>query len=381
MALYLDHNATTPLDGRVLEAMLPFLREHHGNPNSLHASGQLARRAIEQAREQVAALAGAHPSQVVFTSGGTEANNLALAGVLEALGKGARLAVSAVEHPSVLEMARRLEGCGFALSLLPVDGQGRVEPETRLPKGGAGLVSVMMANNETGVIQPVEALAARARERGWLFHTDAVQAAGKMALDFHRLGADLMTLSAHKIHGPKGIGALVVGAGVDLVPQLVGGGQEKGRRSGTENVAAIVGFGRAAELALQEREARAARMLALRQRLEAALEGIEGATLFGREAPRLPNTLFFAVPGIDGETLLLALDRAGIELSSGAACDSNKDRASHVLLAMGVAPELARCALRVSLGRDNTEDDIDHFVSVLQREIHTLRSMASLAWA
>lgn len=363
--------------------MLPYLRQHHGNPSSLHSKGRLARHAIETAREQVASWLGVQPGQVVFTSGGTEANNLALS---QAIVKGApqSFAVSAIEHASVLEMAERLRGWGARLEIIPVDAQGRVTAgdfESILAAARPQWVSVMYANNETGVIQDVATLAALARERGAIFHTDAVQAAGKIALDFGVLGAQLLTVSAHKIYGPKGVGALIVDRSLDVQPWLVGGGQESGRRSGTENVAAIVGFGAAAELAAREWQARCAQSLELRHYLEQRLAAHTEVQVFGADAERLPNTVFFAVPGIDGETLLMEFDRAGIAVSSGSACDSRKLGPSHVLLAMGVSTEVARCSVRVSLGRDNTRADIDALMAVLEQQLQRLRTMSALSWA
>ena len=379
MAIYLDNNATTPMDERVLEAMMPYFRDHFGNASSVHSRGRVARQAVETAREQVARLVNARPAQVIFTSGGTEANNFALRSVRHLATGPYRVAVSAVEHPSVLEPAKQWGETG----IIPVDEQGRVgQRDMRLALANAPqLVSVMTANNETGVLQDIPSLAALAREQGVLFHTDAVQAAGKVALDFDRLGVHLLTLSGHKLYGPKGVGALIVDSQLDIEPLLVGGGQERGRRSGTENVAAIVGFGLAAELAADELAARSAHVQRLRERFENALQSMTDVVLFGQQAGRLPNTVLMAIPGIDGETLLMALDRAGIEVSSGSACDSQKSRASHVLLAMGVEAEIARCAVRISLGKENTTDDIDQLVSVLKQQIQMLRSLSSLAWA
>lgn len=379
MSLYLDHNATTPVDRRVVEAMLPYLQEHYGNPSSLYRRGRFARHAIETAREQVAQLVNAHPTQVIFTSGGSEANNLAIRGAVPGL---RRLAVSAVEHASVLESARAVMRQGSELDLIEVDASGRVTEVAmaRVLVARPQLVSVMAANNETGVVQDLQSLAAQADAEGALFHTDAVQAAGKMALNFRALGVQMMTLSAHKLYGPKGIGALVCDGRVELTPQVVGGGQEHGRRSGTENVAAIVGFGRAAELARSELDARQAHLHGLRQSLELQLDQMEGAVIFARQALRLPNTVFLAIPGIDGEALLMELDRVGIELSSGSACDSQKIGPSHVLMAMGIDESLARCAIRVSFGRDNSETDVTTLVAALKQQVRALQSASLLAW-
>jgi cysteine desulfurase len=369
-AVYLDHNATTPVDDAVLAAMLPFLREHYGNPSSVHRPGRTARAALERAREQVAALVGAHPAQVIFTAGGTEANSLALRGVAAVEVPPGRIAISAIEHPSVAETAEALGGQGWSVARIPVDSEGRVTVaglEAGLDER-AVLASVMWANNETGVIQDIAALSTVARERGVVFHTDAVQALGKLPVDFAASGAQLMSLSAHKIYGPKGVGALIVDKAVDFVPQLVGGGQEKARRAGTENVAGIVGFGAAAELARERLEMRRRRALALRERLTAGLRGLAasyGIVEFSASAERLPNTCCFAVPGVDGETLVLRLDQAGVAVSSGSACASGSGEPSPVLLAMGIDPQLARGGLRVSLGEGNTEADVDAFLTRL----------------
>ncbi len=378
MAVYLDNNATTPMDERVVAAMVPYLRDHFGNASSVHGRGRLARQAVETAREQVAQLVKAHPSQVIFTSGGTEANNLALN-----LPGGAGLALSRVEHASVTEPARRWQRLGHPVEWIEVDEQGRVNPaslEMALAKRPR-LVSIMLANNETGVIQDIPALSAQALKAGAMFHTDAVQAVGKIDVDFGALGVQMLSLSAHKIYGPKGAGALVVDPVVEIEPLLLGGGQERGRRSGTENVAAIVGFGAAAELAMSEQRLRNSQLVALRDYLEAALASLTEVVVFAQEAARLPNTVFMAIPGIEGEALLMALDRAGVEVSSGSACDSRKSSVSHVLQAMGVADDLARCAIRVSLGKENSKEDIDRLMVVLKQQIEFLHSASSLAWA
>ncbi len=390
MSVYLDHNATTPLDERVLEAMLPCLRDQYGNPSSVHRQGRSIREAVERAREQVAALVNVSPSQVVFTSGGTEANNLALQGVWQ--GRDQRrtgLVVSAIEHASVLQTARALTasatgtGSGRRLDLLPIDRHGQFSEQALegIVTDTTRLVSLMMANNETGVIQDVGRVAGKAREHGALFHTDAVQAPGKIRVDFPATGAHLMSLSAHKIQGPKGIGALIVDRAVDLQPLIHGGGQEHGLRSGTENVAGIVGFGAAAELAQSELEKTSAATPVLRNYLERRLDDISGTEIFARHArARLPNTVCFAVAGIDGETLMMGLDEAGFAVSSGSACDSHHHRPSHVLLAMGVDETQAGSAVRISLGRNNTRQDIDAFIAALAVQIDSFRSMSLQAW-
>jgi len=369
MKLYLDYNASTPLDERVLAAMTECMAGMPGNPSSTHQFGRAARARLDSAREQVAALAGVQPAQVIFTAGGSEANNLALHAVTAGQAAG-RLAVSRIEHPSVLEPAEALTGQGWQLDLIEVDEQCRVTAQALAEKlhRDTCLVSVMMANNETGVIQDIAGLADQVRSAGAIFHTDAIQAAGKIALDFESSGVQLLSLSAHKIYGPKGVGALIVDKSLQLTPLIYGGGQEKGLRAGTENVAGIVGFGVAAELAKTQLQQRAVHARALRDRLEQGLARHQEITLFAREAERLPNTVQLAVAGIDGETLLMQLDRAGIAVSSGSACASGKNEASHVLMAMGVDADIARGAIRISLGKDTTETDIDTLLAALDKQ-------------
>lgn len=379
MAVYLDHNATTPVDSRVVEAMLPFLQEHYGNPSSVYRRGRLARQSVEMARERVAQLVNVQPSQVIFTSGGTEANNLV---IKSSLSYSPCLAVSAVEHASVLEPAREMVKSGGDLHLIDVDQNGLLNEASvgdALSKSPS-LVSVMMANNETGVIQDIGKLAELTMAHGVLLHTDAVQAAGKIPLDFNALGIQMMSLSAHKLYGPKGVGALVIDSAVELPAQILGGGHESGYRSGTENVAGIVGFGMAAELAMNELRNRSSTLVELREYMESRLSSLDEVVVFAESANRLPNTVFMAIPGIDGETLLMELDRLGIEVSSGSACDSQKVGPSHVLSAMGVDDAIAQCAIRISLGKDNTRADIDALVVALKQQVETLRSNAMVAW-
>jgi cysteine desulfurase len=367
MPIYFDHNATTPLDPRVLEAMLPYLSGPYGNASSVHRYGRAARDAVEAARLQVAALGGAHAAEVIWTSGGTESNNLAIKGVA-GTAPPTRLLYGTTEHPSVLETAESLRGRGWQVETIAVDASGLLDWPAfaaQLQRGPLRLAAVMLANNETGVIQDLPRAAELVHGAGGLLLADAVQAAGKIPLDFHASGADLMSLSAHKLYGPKGIGALLVDAAVELAPLMHGGGQERGLRGGTENVAAIVGFGAAAELAAQELEARTARLLELRERLEAGLVALPGVTIFGRAAPRLPNTVQFGLHGWEGEALLMALDRRGIAVSSGSACSSGKGQPSHVLLGMGLPRDLAFGAIRVSLGKDSTDTEVERFLAVL----------------
>lgn len=381
--VYLDHNATTPLDERVLEAMLPFMKERFGNPSSLYSHGREARAALDRAREQVAALVGAHPSQVIFTSGGTEANNMALKGVAFSQSSG-HLLFSGIEHASVREAAQSLGGGNWRIEQIPVLDQGTVDLKAleSLVFSETSLVSVMWANNETGVIQEMGSLAEMARKRGFWLHTDAVQAAGKVELDFAASGAHLMSISAHKIYGPKGIGALIVDKAIALEPLLHGGGQERGRRGGTENVAAIAGFGKAAELAAAELVDRQQEMSRLRGHLEGQLkQALPDVVIFGEAAERLVNTLFFAIPGIEGETLITQLDREGYAVASGSACGSSHQEPSHVLKAMGVEAEIARCALRVSLGKDSSREDIDGLMTALTSQVKKLQGLAAMSWA
>jgi cysteine desulfurase len=364
---YLDHNATTPPRPETAEAISHALKQW-GNPSSVHSFGRAAHRIIEESRRQVAGLAGADPATVVFTSGGTEANNLALRGCGRA-----RILVSSVEHLSVLEAADNIE-------TVPVDADGVVDLaalRAMLRDGERAVVSVMLANNETGVIQPVMHAAAIAHEAGALFHCDAVQAAGKLPLDFRALGVDMLTLSAHKIGGPKGAGTLIVADHVRLAPLMRGGGQERGRRNGTENVPGIAGFGAAAELAVSE-VASAGRHAALRDRLEERLlVQVPRARVVAAGADRLPNTSCIALPGIAAETQIMALDLAGYAVSAGSACSSGKVKPSHVLAAMGLDNDIAACAIRVSFGHGNSEADIEGFTAAYRDFAKRARATAA----
>lgn len=366
--VYLDHNATTPLAPEALEAMLPFLREEYGNPSSLHWHGQRARAAVEEAREQVASLIGALASEIVFTASGSESDNMALRGVAAAA-RGPRHGVvcSAVEHHAVLNTVKALGKEGEPAAVVGVDEDGRVdleELERRLDEGAA-LVSLMLANNETGVLQPVREAAALAHGRGALAHCDAVQAAGKILVDVHELGVDLLSLSAHKLYGPKGVGCLFVRRGTALAPLVRGGGQERNRRAGTVNVPGVVGFGAACALAGARLAADAPRMAALRDRLEVRLLSIEGARRNGG-ADRLPNTSNVSFDGTEAEGLLMALDLAFVSVSTGAACSAGGVEPSHVLRAMGLPPERVQSSLRLSLGRSTTETDVDEAAKAIR---------------
>ncbi|HTJ96033.1 MAG TPA: cysteine desulfurase family protein [Rhodocyclaceae bacterium] len=376
---YLDYNATTPLEPAVLAAMLPWLEQRFGNASSRHEYGRAARKAIDEARQQVAYSVGAHPTEVVFTSGGSESNNLFIKGAAANLKPGL-IAVSAIEHPCVREPAKVLKRQGWSMHEIAVDAAGRIDMADYAatlemqPK----LVSVMLANNETGVLQDVAQLAAQAKDsRAW-FHTDAVQALGKVPVDFRELGVHGLTVSAHKIGGPKGSAALIVDKRVEISPLISGGGHERGLRSGTENVAAIVGFGAACEIALQRLDTEPQRLRILRDELERGLQE-QGARIFGAASQeRLPNTLYFSIPGIDGETLVGKLDRVGFAVASGAACSSANPEPSHVLMAMGVESETARGAVRISLGAGNTPQQVKDFLVALREMVGQLKGLTSL---
>ncbi|MDH5257807.1 MAG: cysteine desulfurase [Gammaproteobacteria bacterium] len=377
--IYFDHNASTPVHPDVLAEMMPYLQSCYANPSSVHKQGRVAREAIDKAREQVAQLVNAHPSQVIFTSGGTEANNLAIKGSIRGMGI-SRLVTGATEHPSVRDVSNYF-AASTELNVLSVDEQGLINIDelsrfssSKIPT----LISVMMANNETGVIQDIASIAARFKNDGHIFHTDAVQAAGKIKVDFGKLNVNLMSLSAHKIYGPKGIGALIFDKCIDLEPMMHGGGQEKKRRSGTENVAAIVGFGKAAELARLNIESNAQEIKNLQVYFEDQLQQLNGVVIFSEKANRLNNTTFFGLPGIDGETLLMQLDAQGVAVTSGSACASTSLAPSHVLMAMGVSEQIARSAIRVSFGLQNTKAEIDQLIYILKMQIEMISSLEIL---
>lgn len=372
MALYLDNNATTALSPAVLEAMMPYMQSIYGNPSSVHRYGRLTRDALEQARAQVASLVGAQPGQVIFTSGGTEANNLAIKGALASQPLG-HFAVSKIEHASILEPAIAMQKVGWQLDLIDVNADCQVTETlfNQAMRENTKLVSVMMANNETGVVQDIGGLCQITKQANdVLFHTDASQAAGKIPVDFSALGVNLMSMSSHKIYGPQGVGALIADRAVELTPLLQGGGQERGLRNGTENIAAIVGFGLAAELAAKALDQRQNQLTALRDELIAALSEIDVITLFATDVDRLPNTVQFSVAGFDGEALVMQLDRKGIAVSSGSACHSGQTEPSHVLMAMGVSEDVARNAIRVSFGKDNKAEDVNEFMEALKNIIN-----------
>jgi cysteine desulfurase len=380
--VYLDHNATTPVSPAVLEAMLPFFAQQYGNASSRHEYGRAARRAIDEARQRVAYAVGAHPTEVVFTSGGSEANNLFIKGSAVNQSPGL-IAISAIEHPCVREPAKALRRKGWRLREIAVDAECRLASAdfyAALAEQPA-LISVMLANNETGAVQDIAALAAQSAPSQAWFHSDAVQALGKIPLDFRSLnaaGVHALTLSSHKLGGPKGAGALIVDKRVDLAPLIDGGGHERGLRSGTENVPAIVGFGLACEAAVARMNERSLLLRQLRSSLERGLVA-QGATIFAAHAERLPNTVYFSLPGLDGETLVAKLDRAGYAVASGAACSAANPEPSHVLLAMGVAPETARGAVRVSLGHSTSAADIAGFLQAMSATVSQLQALTSVA--
>jgi len=383
---YLDHNATTPVRPEVLDALLPWVRDGYGNPNSVYALGQRARAAVERAREQVAALVGAaDASEIVFTSCGSEADVLAIAGAAwqahdESKGRRRRIVTTRIEHDAVRGLAVQLRRRGFEVveAGCGPDGAVRADELAALVDEATAVVSVMHANNETGVLQPVAAAAAAARAKGALAHTDAVQSLGKVAVDVRALGVDLLALSGHKLNAPKGVGALYVRRGVRLAP-LVTGHQERNRRGGTENVAGIVALGAASELAARELSAAAAHALALRGRLEKGMSAIRGARLNGHPDRRLPNTTHFSFEGLDGHHLVVALDLEGVCVSSGPACSSGASEPSHVLTAMGVDPRLATGSIRVSVGWGTTDADVDRFLAVLPKAVERLRAVPAAA--
>jgi cysteine desulfurase len=378
--VYLDHNATTPVDPRVVDAMLPFLRDDYGNPSSLHWFGQRARAAVEEAREQVAALVGADPAEIVFTASGSESDNMALRGAAaRATDPRVGVVCSAIEHHAVLNTvkAMREEGRPVAIARATETGVVDLADLAARVDHTTAVVSVMLANNETGVVQPVAEVTRIGHARGALVHCDAVQAAGKVRVDVGALDVDLLTLSAHKLYGPKGVGCLYVRRGTKMAPLVRGGGQERNRRAGTENVAGIVGFGAAAALAHGALPAEATRLAALRDRLEGRLLAVPEARRNGGE-PRLPNTVNVSFAGLEAEGLLIALDLEGIAVSTGAACAAGGVEPSHVLRAMALAPERVQSSLRLSLGRSTTPADVDHCADLIATVVTRLRKSAPI---
>ena len=389
--VYLDHAGTTPLDSKVLEAMVPYFTQHFGNPSSLHSVGQEARYALDEARERVAGVLNCRPREIVFTAGGTESDNAAIHGVATALHEtGNHIVTSSVEHHAVLHACQYLESQGFEVTYLSVDADGMVQPEAvyNAINERTTLVTIMYGNNEVGTINPISEIAKsvnkRAEElsRTIVFHTDAVQAAGYLSLDVAELGVDLLSLSGHKFHGPKGTGVLYMKRGSPYLPLIHGGGQERDRRSGTENIPGIIGLSLALEAADTVREETSQRCATLRDRIiDSVLQQIPGSRLNGHATQRLPNNANFSFTGVEGEPILLGLDMARIAASSGSACSSGSLEPSHVLLALGQSAEIARGSLRLTLGRDNTEDEVEYLLGVLVDLVQRLRQLPSLTTA
>ncbi len=378
-SVYLDNAATTPLDPRVLEAMLPHLG-HRGNPSSLHTAGAAAHEAIEEARESVAALIGATPEEVVFTGGGTEADNLAVLGLSRAVGEKRHVVVSAVEHAAVREASRNLESSGYEVDVLGVDETGLLDPEELAAalRPDTALAAVVWANNEVGAVQPVAELAETCAGKGVPFHTDAVQAAGRLQIDVAGVAASTVALSSHKLYGPQGVGALYVRDGVALEPIVFGGGQERGLRSGTQNVAGIVGFGAAARLAQAELEERSRHEKELRDALISGATAIPGVRLNGHPEIRLPNNVHLSVEGVEAEGLVLFCDAQGYAIGSGSACASGGHKASPVLLAMGQGEREAFSAVRITVGKENTQQEIEGFLHTFKGAVEQLRQLSPL---
>ena len=380
----MDHSATTPVAPEVLEAMLPYFGDKFGNSSSLHSFGLEAKEALEESREKVAALLGAQPEEIIFTSGGTESDNLALKGIgyrSKEKGKGNHIITSSIEHPAILETCRKLETQGFDVTYLPVTKEGLVDPgtlESAIRKETA-LISVMHANNEIGTIQPLKEIGKIAAEKDVFFHTDAVQTAGKIPIDVNDMDLDLLSISAHKLYGPKGVGALYVRKGTRLDSIVQGGGHERGLRSGTENVAGIVGLARAADLASQEMASEAKRLTGLRDKLaRMVLDSVKDSWINGTLTKRLPGNLNFGFRYVEGESLLLFLDSMGIAVSTGSACSSKKLEPSHVLLSLGLKAEECHGSLRITMGRSNTEEDVDYVARSITGAVERFRSISAL---
>jgi cysteine desulfurase len=380
--IYMDHSATTPVAPEVLEAMLPYFSEKFGNASSLHSFGLEAKEALEAAREKVAKLLGARPEEVIFTSGGTESDNLALKGIAyRNREKGKHIITTAIEHPAVLEVCRKLETEGFEVTYLPVTAEGLVDTAVLAEaiRKDTILISVMHANNEIGTIQPLEEIGRLAAERDIHFHTDAVQTAGKIPTSVDGLGVDLLSISAHKLYGPKGVGALYIRKGTRIENILQGGGHERGLRSGTENVSGIVGLGRAAELSRETMAQEAERLARLRDRLAGrVLKNVKDAWINGSMTKRLPSNLNFGFKYVEGESLLLFLDSKGIAVSTGSACSSHKLEPSHVLRALGLKPEECHGSLRITMGRSNTEEDADFVAQSIAEAVERFRGISAL---
>ena len=376
--IYLDNAASTQISGEVLDSMLPYLREQFGNPSSIHRYGRLAQKAISKARKQVAELINADPSEILFTSGGTESNNTSLYGIAKK-NPGSRIITSLIEHDAILEPCKNLEKEGFDIIYLPVNNLGMVDPSSleKTLNENTSLVSIMFGNNEVGTIEPISELAKICKEKQIPFHTDAVQAIGKISIDVNELGLDLLSMSSHKINGPKGIGALYVKRGISIDPIIFGGGQEKGLRSGTENVANIVGFGKACELARKNLVTNISKMKELRDYLsKKILKEIPCVTLNGHPEKRLPNNVHLTFLGVNGEDLLIKLDENNIAASTGSACSVQIQKASHVLQAMGFSHEQITGSLRLTVGISNTMEEMDETVKILKHVVEELRAVS-----
>lgn len=380
--VYMDHAATTPLRPEALEAMLPYLITHYGNASSVYAYGRDARKALDEAREEIAAVIGANPREIIFTGGGSEADNLAIKGVALAYkSKGNHIVTSAVEHHAVLDTCKYLEKLGFQVTVVPVDENGMVDPKAveEAITDKTILVSIMHANNEVGTIQPIQEISRIVKEKGVIFHTDAVQSVGHVPVDVNDLGVDLLSFAGHKFYGPKGVGGLYVRKGIRFDPLIHGGGQERGHRAGTENVAAIVGMATALKLTAAEMDEEAARLTKLRDRLiDGIVERIPDVRVNGHRTQRLPNNVNVCFRYIEGESLLLNLDLQHVAASSGSACTSGSLDPSHVLLAMGLPHEIAHGSLRLTLGRDTTVDEVDYVLEILPGIVDKLRRMSPL---
>jgi len=376
--IYLDHAATTPTDPEVVKAMLPYFTDAFGNPSSIHSFGQEARAAVEEARDRIASLIGARSEEIVFTSGGTEADNFAIKGIAYATeNRGNHIITTPIEHHAVMETCKSLERRGFEVTCLPVDSYGLVDPDDvkKAITDNTVLISVMHANNEIGTIEPITEIGRIAQERRVAFHTDAVQTVGHIPVDVNELGVDLLAMSAHKLYGPKGIGALYIRKGTRIAPLLHGGEQERRRRAGTENVAAIVGLGKAAEIAQREMDAEVKRLVSLRDQLiEGLTEQIEHTRLNGHPTRRLPNNVNVSIEFVEGESMVLNLDLTGIAASTGSACSSSSLEPSYVLLALGLSKKLSLGSLRFTLGRETTEEELNRVIHILPEIVARLRA-------